>query len=183
MSWKRLVYVCDDLATLKEIAGYLSQRHLSGWSWSVLSHDPAAVQNLGIPVTPFLMQKDVLRLAAQGCFWGGMLGTVVAMATVTQISESHADLRAATLWGFPLCLSGFGGWLGGLLGLSRDHPFVAPFLGQVNEGRYLILVRVKEMDVRLLRKVMAIAGATAIAEFPVVRLWSWLFPPRGEERG
>ncbi|AKH69992.1 hypothetical protein IMCC21906_02332 [Spongiibacter sp. IMCC21906] len=183
MASKRLIYACNDLETVTAVAELLNQRHLVGWKWSVVTESSAAISQKGLPVASFFETKSVLRLSILWGFWGLVLGLLAAILLVSLWSLPEGALRTTTLWSLPLCVLGFSAWLGGLLGLSQDLPALKPFLKEVALGHFVILLTVNDVDERLLKKIMAMAGARKLGEYRLGLRWDVIFPRVGGEHG
>lgn len=179
----RLIFVCADLAVLDGAWALLSQRHLQGWRGSVLSLQVAALQRRGLPLCPFHQRHPVLSVVARWGFWGLLVGVALAMGLVGLLGLSEGLGRATTAWSLPVCLASFGAWLGGMRGLTLDSPEIAAYLPEVQAGRHVVLLDVKDVDQRLVKKVMAMAGARKLAERPLGLSWARLFPPPENPRG
>lgn len=180
MASKRLIFECADLKILAEAGHLLSQRHLLGWRWSVITAQVAAVQRLHLPLCPFRQRHPVVGVAARWGFWGVLLGAGIAMTLIGLLSLDSGPLRATACWSLPICLGSFAAWLGGMRGLTLDHPAIAAFLPNVAAGRHVVLLDVKDVDQRLVKRVMAMAGAHKLGEYPLGMSWARIFPPREE---
>lgn len=158
----------------------LSQHYLHRWRWSVLTEQVAAVQRLGLPLCPFGQRHPVMAVAARWAFWGLLLGAGMALILIGLFDLPRGPLRATACWSLPICVSSFAGWLGGMRGLTLDHPAVVGFLPNIAAGRHVVLLDVKDVDQRLVKRVMAMAGARKVGEHPLGLRWARIFPPRGE---
>ena len=173
---KRLIYMCEELDTLERVAAELKAHVFLRCRWSVLTGYWGALQRRGLPATPVRQRKAVVSATLNGMFWGLLVGMVAAMMLITMTELPEGSLRSVALWSLPFCFAAFGAWIGGLLGLTQDHPSIAPYLDQVSAGNFLILLHAAPEDERLMKKVMAICGARKLAEQDLGLSWQRIFP-------
>lgn len=168
MSLKRLIFCCDD-SVLPAVADTLNQPHLQGWRSHVLSRRDGRVESLGLTAAGPMQRSDLRDGALRGGLGGAVLGVISALFILGGGAVESAVLHATTLCALPLTMLFGGAWWGGMLGLMQDNPALRPFLEELEGDQFFILVESAPVDERLVKRVMAMAGAELIAEQP----WSW----------
>lgn len=165
MSTKRLIFSCND-DQLPAVAETLAQPHLQGWRCNVLSEEDGKVQRLGLPSAGAWLRSDLRDGALRGGLAGLLAGVISALFIAAGWVLESPLLLAILFYALPLTLMFSGAWWGGMLGLMQNNPSLASFLELLDRGDFVILVESTPVDERLIKRVMAMAGAVLIAEQP-----------------
>lgn len=168
MRLKRLVFSCDEKA-LPAVAETLQQPHLQGWRSNVLSDRDGQVERLGLKAAGPMQRSDVRDGALRGSLMGLLVGVISVLFIFGGWVLESPVLRTTVQYALPLTMWFGGAWWGGMLGLMQDNPALKPFLAELDNGQFIVLIQSSPVDERLVKRVLAMAGAELIAEQP----WSW----------
>ena len=140
---KRLYYLIDDLETTEQVSKAVHGAGVTDWNFHAISRDEAGLYRYHIhSATPY-QELDFLHTGTYWALVGAATGLIIGLvAHSIQPLPVHIDALAVAL--FTLVCGGFGGWLGGMIGLSRENYKLAPFHAQLEAGKILLLVDVKK---------------------------------------
>jgi len=161
----RLIFLSKTPSKLREVADMLNQPHLTGWRWCVVSKHTADVQRMGVPVASELLLSNLYGRAWRGGFWGFLLGCLLVMIFVSVFNLGEGLARAILFYSLPLSFLCFGAWEGGFVGLTENNPDLVHFQSYVDSGRLVLLVDVHSVDLRLLKKIMAMCNVEQIGDY------------------
>jgi hypothetical protein len=140
---KCLYYLAPTLDSTQQISASLHEGGLKDALVHVVSHDEAGLRSRRIRSSNYL---ETLNLIPDGCV-GGAVGLLAGFAGVALLRYAEpfgpavpgfvylALVAAATL---------FGAWEGGLKGIATENRKLAGFHGDLEAGRYLILIYVPQ---------------------------------------
>lgn len=152
---RRLYFLTSDLHTCELVEQALKEAGISNWNFHVLSKDEIGLYQHRIHAATTYQQLDVVH---SGERWGliGALGglAIGVLAYALQPLPWPVDGLAVAL----ITLAGglFGAWQGALVGLSRESYKIAPFHDELEAGRHLLMVDVKDHNRARVREIMSV---------------------------
>jgi hypothetical protein len=150
---KCLYYLTATLDSTREITDDLHSAGINDWFIHVLSKDLAGLKKYKIHSSNYLEQLDILRYGILGGFFGFFVGLLAAwLFSVTKpFGPDLPNIVYFALTGF---LTLFGTWEGGLAGIASENKKTALFHGDLEAGKYLILIYARKEAEDTVRKVM-----------------------------
>lgn len=146
---RRLYYVSDDLATTRAISETLHQEGVTDWHFHVVARDEGGLYRHHVHSATPIQQLDVVHTGERYAIVGALIGLVAGVvAYLSSELPAYAVIMFAGLAGM------FGGWLGGMVGLSRENYKLEPFHKEIEAGRYLIMVDVRPDSRARVREIM-----------------------------
>lgn len=146
---RRLYYVADDLPTTRAISETLHQEGITDWHFHVLAKDEGGLYRHHVHSATPIQQLDIVHTGERYALIGALIGLVAGIAAYLS-----SELPAYAVMLFTLGAGMFGGWLGGMVGLSRENYKLEPFHAEIEAGRYLIMVDVRADSRARVREIM-----------------------------
>ena len=141
----RLLYQSDKLKHVQATYEDLKAHGIQDSDLHVIAKKQGKVLRRGLNTANFWYKTNVLN----GSFKGFIAGTVPGLLVATILYNMQALDGLYSTFGFvatTILLSGFGTWLGGLLGLESKNYKLRKYYSLVEEGKYLLLLDVKKED-------------------------------------
>ena len=140
---RRLYFLIDDLATTEQVSQAVHGAGTTDWNFHAVSCDEAGLYRHHIHSAMPYQELDFVHTGVAWAIGGGALGLLLGLvARAMQPLPVHIDGLAVGL--LALVCGAFGGWLGGMIGLSRENYKLAPFHAQLAAGKTLVLIDVKK---------------------------------------
>ena len=140
---RRLYYIADDLSTTGALSESLREEGITDWNFHVLAKDEAGLYQRHIHSATTIHQLDIVHCGARwgiaGTLVGLLLGVVVYVTDVLPWTPTALTVMLFTLVG-----GLFGAWQGAMVGRSRENYKIEPYHDDIEAGRYLIMIDVKE---------------------------------------
>jgi len=146
---RRLYYVADDLPTTHAISETLHQEGITDWHFHVLAKDEDGLYRRHVHSATPIQQLDVVHTGERYAMIGALIGLVAGVGAYLS-----SPLPAYAVFLFTLLAGMFGGWLGGMVGLSRENYKLEHFHDEIEAGRYLIMVDVRPDSRARVREIM-----------------------------
>lgn len=139
---KRLYYLIDDLETTENVSQAVHDAGITDWNFHAISRDEAGLYRRRIHSAMPYQELDFVHTGVLWALVGASLGLVIGVVGhIVQPLPVHIDWLVVGL--FALVCGGFGGWLGGMIGLSRENYKLAPFHAALSTGRTLVMIDVR----------------------------------------
>jgi len=143
----RLLYKSDKLKHVQATYEDLKAHGIKDSDLHVIAKKQGKVMRRGLNTANFWYKTNVLN----GSFKGFIVGTVIGLLIATTLYNMQALNGLYSTFGFvatTILLSGFGTWLGGLLGLESKNYKLRRYYDLVEEGKYVVLMDVKERNLK-----------------------------------
>ncbi len=153
---RRLFYVAEQIDDVEAVYKALHGEGISDWHLHVLAKDEAGLYTHKVhSATPF-QQLDVLHTGARYALVGAGAGLLIGLMgyALSRLGVLSLDLNGyvvAVLAFVGLC---FGAWEGGMVGLTRENYKIERFHGDIEAGRYLLMVDVSKAQRPLVKELM-----------------------------
>lgn len=140
---RRMYYLTDNIDSTEQIANDLHREGITDWNFHVLSKDEAGLYKRHIHSANYIQKLDIIRNAERGALLG-FAGAVVVTAYVISAEPFGPNLSGLVylaIFGF---ITLFGAWMGGLIGLTKENQKVAQYHDEIEAGKYLIMIDVRQ---------------------------------------
>ncbi|MFT7222606.1 MAG: hypothetical protein ACI82Z_000129 [Cellvibrionaceae bacterium] len=138
---KRLYYLTDDIDVAERISDRLHEQGVANWNFHVLGHDKAKIVRHNLHGTTVLHELDIVRSGERGVLIGIIVGILVTNGVVffTDFgNQANWMVQVASV----LLFTGFGAWVGGLVGIQNENYKIRRFRKNLENGDYLLLIDV-----------------------------------------
>lgn len=132
-------YLSPDLASTEKITEDLHGSGIGDWFMHIICKDEAGLTRTKLHSSNYLETLDILRQGMIGAILGFVTGIGVAVL-LSVINPFGTELSGLAYFGVVFLLTCFGAWQGGLLGVSVESKKIQRFHGEIDAGKYLILV-------------------------------------------
>lgn len=153
---RRLYYVADYIDETQAVCQALSNEGIDHWQVHVLSKDEAGLYTHKVHSASPLQQLDIvhtaLRFAVIGAICGLLLGLMLYVAGV--MSWINFSVAPWTIGLLALLGTLFGAWEGGMVGLSRENYKIERYHDEIEQGKYLLMIDVRDAQRPLVREMM-----------------------------
>lgn len=138
-----LMYLMDRLETAESMVSSLGELNIDYDGYHVMSKDVDGIRRHHLHNASPLEESDVIHSGERGAIIGAIAGVLFALGLVlTQ------PFGVQVGWGAFLVASiivgCFGAWAGGMVGISHENYKLAPFHAAIQEGKYLLMIGVRE---------------------------------------
>lgn len=138
----RLFYRTDSLESAELASRQLRRAGVSDWHFHVLSTDANGLHRRHLNGGTIWRKRDILRSGERGAMLGLCIGVLLALLMILTMPPRAVvhPLAAAAI-----CITStlLGAWLGGLQGARTEHYQLTRFKGDVEAGKYLLMVDVR----------------------------------------
>ncbi|EON93724.1 hypothetical protein MARLIPOL_02335 [Marinobacter lipolyticus SM19] len=150
---KRLFYLVDSIDSVQNISDDLHQRGVTDWRFHIVSKDEAGLYTHRLHSASVLDKTDLPRFVERGMLIGALFALffVVPLALWGGLEWPMAAYVA--MGAFAIIA---GGWLGGFGGISTENYRIRKFHGDIEAGRYLVMVDVPKKHVSQMEELMAL---------------------------
>jgi hypothetical protein len=148
-----IYYLSPTLKSTQQISDDLHSIGVDDWFLHIHSMDESGLVNERLHSSNYLETLDVIRDGLIGAGIGFVAGLALAgLALVVEPFGGPIPLLAYAAIVFVVTC--FGAWVGGLTGVASQNKKLAPFQGDIEAGKYLILIYAKEYQVGSIRNMM-----------------------------
>lgn len=157
---QRLYFVTHQLEDTELISDIVHEAGITDWNFHVVGKDEAGMIGHHIHSATLYQQLDIVhsgeRYALGYALGGLLLSSLLVAVGLTPVSPPSVFVAATTL------LSGmFGAWTGGLIGLSRENYQLAPFHEDIEAGRFVVMIDVKDAQRAQVRELINVSVPNA----------------------
>lgn len=153
---RRLFYVAESVDDAEAVSKAILNQGIRRSRVHVLAKDEAGLYTHKIHSATPLQQLDVvhtgLRFAALGLLAGVLIGLCVYGLGAAGIVSFQIGAATITVLGFVGAC--FGAWEGGMVGLTRENYKIERYHEDIEAGRYLIMVDVRQKERPHVRELM-----------------------------
>ncbi|MEZ5560636.1 MAG: hypothetical protein R3E86_19085 [Pseudomonadales bacterium] len=150
---RRLYFVADDLEIVEQVSAALRAAGISSWNFHVLSRDEAGLYRHSIHSAATYHQLDIIHTGERWGLVGGCIGLGAGLiAYFGELLPWNVNLLTVLLMTLVGAL--YGAWQGGMVGMTRENYKIAPFHGDIEAGRHLIMVDVNDRNRAQVREIM-----------------------------
>ena len=139
---KRIYYLTDTIDSTEQISQDLQAAGVTHWNFHVLSKDEAGLNKRHIHSANYFQRLDIVRNAERGAILG-LLAGIYGMIYLNTSQPFGPNPGMAAYFSILFALTLFGAWTGGLAGLGVENQKIARYHGELEAGKYLILIDVK----------------------------------------
>jgi len=157
---QRLYFVTHRLEDTERISTLVHEAGISDWNFHVVGKDEAGMIGHRIHSATLYQQLDIVHSGERFAIFYGLAGLVLA-SVLTALGLSPVAPPAVFIAATTLLTAMFGAWTGGLIGLSRENYKLAPFHDDIEAGRFVVMIDVKEDQRSRIREIinMNVPGA------------------------
>ncbi len=141
---KRIYYLFNGTLPARGISDDLLATGMSTGQLHFLNRDFVSLDTLQVPKTNIFEERDIGHSGLYGALVGlacGVLFTVVLGATSL---SAHLNLQILLfVW---MLFAFFGGWAGGMVGISRENHHIERFHDAIDHGETLLMVDTYDDD-------------------------------------
>jgi len=150
---KCLYYLAPDLESTQKISDDLHDVGVIDWFLHVIARDEAGLKREHIHSSNYLETTDLIR---DGLI-GANLGLIVAVlaAGALMFFEPFGANTPKVIYIFILIFfTLFGAWVGGITGLDNENKKLRRFREDIDAGKYLILLYIRQEKEETIREMM-----------------------------
>ena len=153
---RRLFYVAESVDDAEAVSEAILKQGIKRSRVHVLAKDEAGLYSHKVHSATPLQQLDIvhtgMRYAVLGLIVGLLLGMGLVSLGILGFIELQVGLIGVLALGFVgLC---FGAWEGGLVGLSRENYKIERYHDDIEAGRYLLMIDVRQRERSEVRELM-----------------------------
>ena len=150
---QRIYYLTDHLDSAEQISSNLRQAGVSDWNFHVLGKDEAGLYQRHIHSANYLQKLDIVRNAERGAMLGLLGGIYMAIYINTSAPFGPNPSALAYLSAVGV-ITLFGAWVGGMAGLAMENQKIARYHGDIEAGKFLVMIDVKSGEEEKVRALM-----------------------------
>ncbi|UDL06436.1 hypothetical protein [Marinobacter sp. CA1] len=136
---KRLFYVVDRIDDVQDISDDLHARGIRDSRFHIVSRDEAGLYTHRLHRASILDRTDLARFVERGMLIGLVLALSFILPAMLWSGIQWPTLAWVALAAFAVMA---GGWLGGFGGISSENYRIRRFHGEIEAGKYLVMVDV-----------------------------------------
>lgn len=150
---KRLFYLVDSIDSVQSISDDLHERGITDWRFHIVSKDEAGLYTHRLHSASVLDKTDLPRFVERGLLIGALFALffVVPLAVWGGLGWPVSAYVAMGVFAVVA-----GGWLGGFGGIGTENYRIRKFHGDIEAGRYLVMVDVPKAHVSQMEELMAL---------------------------
>jgi hypothetical protein len=151
---KRMYYLTSNLDSTEQISNDIHAAGITDWHFHVISKDEAGLYRRRIHGANLILKHDVIRYGELGAMIGFCMALLVTAYVVATepFGPNASGLVYVAIFGF---ITLFGAWVGGLTGLATENQAIAQYHGDIDAGKYLILIDVRRDREEAIQSLMA----------------------------
>lgn len=136
---KCFYYLSPNLAETSRITDDLHESGVNDWFIHIVSRNEAGLNRLRLHSSNYLETLDMVR---DGMIGGavGLAAGLLSCALMVYLQPFGPELSWMAYAAAVAVPTGFGAWLGGLVGISQENRKLQPFHDAIAANQYLILV-------------------------------------------
>ncbi|NIP19111.1 MAG: hypothetical protein GWM87_13845 [Xanthomonadales bacterium] len=136
---KCLYYLAPTLDSTHRISDDLHEVGVLDWFLHVISKDEAGLKREHIHSSNYLETTDIIRDGIIGANLG-FIAAVIAAGLVMFLEPFGPDTPKVVYFFVIVVFTLFGAWVGGLTGIDKKNKKLRRFQGDIDAGKYLILI-------------------------------------------
>jgi hypothetical protein len=140
---QRIYYVTDSVEVTEAISERLHGFGISDWNFHVVAKDEAGMIAHRIHRATLYQQLDIVHSGERYALLYAAVGLVTGLLVALR-GWAPVEPDWVFVVGFAFFTGFFGAWTGGLIGVSRENYKLAPFHADIEAGRYLLMIDVKQ---------------------------------------
>lgn len=129
----------------QEISDDLHAIGIDDWFLHIVSKDESGLSKKRLHSSNYLETLDVIRHGLIGASIGFVSGLVLAGLT-SALQPFGPNVPLLGYLAIVFVVSCFGAWVGGLTGIASENKKLATFHGEIENGKYLILIYAKKHE-------------------------------------
>lgn len=136
---KCLYYLSPNLDVSKRVSDDLHNIGITDWYIHVISKDEAGLNQKHLHSSNYLETLDLAR----GTTAGGAIGFIISwilVALAISLEPFGSPIDNSWYLFLVVFVTLFGIWEGGLVGIERKNKKISPFMRDIQEGKYLVLI-------------------------------------------
>jgi hypothetical protein len=142
---RTLYYLMDKVETAEAMASTLTRMNIDRNGYYIVSRDHDGVRRHNLHDASVMDETDLVHSGERGALIGGLAGLLFAVLIV--IAQPLGLSMSLGAFLFVSAIIGcFGAWVGGMVGLSHDHYKLEPFHQAIAEGKYLMVITLREVE-------------------------------------
>jgi len=139
---KCFYYLTPTVESTRKITDDLYQSGIDCWFIHILSKGDNGFRKDHTYSSNYLEQLDILRFGIIGAIIGLVVG-LIAVSLVNSNNLFGANIPNIVYYAITVFFTLFGAWEGGLIGINSENKKTAIFNDDLQSGKYLILIYVK----------------------------------------
>ncbi len=140
---RTLYYLTDKLDTAEAMVTTLHALEISDDGYYIVSKDHDGVRRHHLHEASAIDETDVIHSGERGAIIGGLCGLLFAL-WIAIFQPLGLEMGLGAFLFVSALIGCFGAWVGGMVGISHDNYKLAPFHDAIAEGKYLLVVNVRE---------------------------------------
>lgn len=153
---RRLFYVAESVDDAEAVSEAVHNQGLKSSRVHVLAKDEAGLYTHKIHSATLFQQLDIVHTGMRYAVLGLMVGLFLGLGILSLGSAGLIEIQlgmtgVVALSAIGLC---FGAWEGGLVGLSRENYKIERYHDDIEAGRYLVMIDVRQRERSEVRELM-----------------------------
>lgn len=136
---KQFQYLLRNLDDSEHISETLKEIGVESDHIHFLSRDTQGLAEHDVDGASLFEERDILHSGMQGAMWGFAVAVLVSTAAYV-IQPLNWQLSVINVIMLVMLFTGFGSWLGGLVGLNHDNYKIGPYHQHLREGKAILLI-------------------------------------------
>jgi len=150
---KCFYYLAPTLESTHQISDDLHEVGVMDWFLHVISKDEAGLKREHIHSSNYLETTDIVRDGLIGANLG-FIAAVIAAGLVMLLEPFGPETPKVIYFFVVVVLTLFGAWVGGLTGIDKRNKKLKRFQGDIDAGKYLILIYAFKEQEDVIREMM-----------------------------
>ena len=151
---KCIYYLTPTLDSTQHISDDLHEAGIKDWFFHVICKDESGLKKEHVHSSNYLETLDLLRDGIIGAVTGFMIGLIV-VGVVMVLKLFGPDAPIIIYFAIVVLLTLFGAWEGGLTGIASRNKKIVVFQDDIEAGKYLILIYVRQKEEDTVKTVIA----------------------------
>jgi hypothetical protein len=149
---KCLYYLSPSLDSAHTISDDLHAVGVKDWYIHVVSKNEAGLKKERIHSSNYIETMDFIRAGFIGACMGFMIGMICAV--ILMVIKPFGNLSSFAYIAFVAFTTLFGAWEGGLLGVATENKKLDRFHDDIEAGKYLFLIYVRDNMISTVKSMM-----------------------------
>ena len=150
---KCFYYLAPTLESTHQISDDLHEVGVMDWFLHVISKDEAGLKREHIHSSNYLETTDIVRDGLIGANLG-FIAAVIAAGLVMLLEPFGPETPKVIYFFVIVVFTLFGAWVGGLTGIDKRNKKLKRFQGDIDAGKYLILIYAFKEQEDVIREMM-----------------------------
>lgn len=140
---RTLYYLMDTLQTAEAAVDMLHRLEISDDGYFIVSKDHDGVRRHHLHEATAIDETDLIHSGERGAIIGGLCGLLFAL-WIAIFQPLGLEMGLGAFLFVSAVIGCFGAWVGGMVGISHDNYKLVPFHDAIADGKYLLVVNVRE---------------------------------------